>query len=313
MTDSVATSGAQLPAELYVGLKDFYARHMKKRDEGLIDQWLSDFDENVTLSTNIFDTPTQEGRESIRANVNAMDNLFAQQEIHRRHCLGTFIAIFGGNDTIRTRCYTLLLTTKPYEGATVHSTSVACDLLLYRDKLWRVLSRHIERDDLAQNSRNHANYDMSNYSEEILMIQNSTFSRPVGRNNIYCSIEQFYAYQMQVLDYGDTARWVATFTKDGVFNHAGMQSLAGHDELLAAVGKSITRLASEGITRRHLVSTLTIDIDESDVVRTHCYVPVIDIENHTTSLMSTVLEDLLVFSSSGWLVQERTVRRDGLS
>jgi hypothetical protein len=84
--------------------------------------------------------------------VHALDNWFTQQGIQRRHLLGTFVATRSGGDDIRTRCYALLLTTKLPGGTTVHSTSVASDLLRYRCGVWRVLSRHIERDDLAQKS-----------------------------------------------------------------------------------------------------------------------------------------------------------------
>jgi 3-phenylpropionate/cinnamic acid dioxygenase small subunit len=150
----ITTTANQVPVELYASLKDFYARHIKKRDAGFTDQWLADFDEKATLSTNIFDVPVQEGREAIGVNVHALDNWFARQGIQRRHLLGTFVATRSGSDDIRTRCYALLLTTKPPGGTTVHSTSVASDLLRYRCGVWRVLSRHIERDDLAQGSRN---------------------------------------------------------------------------------------------------------------------------------------------------------------
>jgi actinorhodin biosynthesis protein ActVIA len=153
-----------------------------------------------------------------------------------------------------------------------------------------------------------------------LMAQESISEQPVGRAEIYYSVEQFYARQMHALDSGDAASWVATFTSDGVFTHlpateadGAPSSVTGHDELLAAVKKSIAGLASAGVTRRHLVSTLTIDSSASGGVRTHCYVPVIDTRNGTTALhMSTVLQDILVFSTAGWLVQERTVSMDGL-
>lgn len=152
------------------------------------------------------------------------------------------------------------------------------------------------------------------------MAHESIAGRPVGRDEIYCSVEQFYARQMQALDSGDAAGWAATFTDDGVFVHVSKteiddvpSSIVGHDELLVAAEKAIAGLAGEGVTRRHLVSTLTIDSGDGDDVRTHCYVPIIDTRDGTTALrMSTVLQDVLVFSTAGWLVQERTVRRDDL-
>jgi 3-phenylpropionate/cinnamic acid dioxygenase small subunit len=153
MPEKILESAERLPVELYVALKDFYARHIKKRDTGSVDQWLADFDDNATLSTNIFDARVQEGREAIGARVYALDNWFAQRGIQRRHLASTFFATRSGDDDIHARCYTLLLTTNSSEGTTVHSASVANDLLRYRHGVWRVLYRHIERDDLAQKYR----------------------------------------------------------------------------------------------------------------------------------------------------------------
>ncbi len=318
----ITTSADQGPAELhqgsadlYVELKDFYARHMKKRDAGFTDQWLADFDDNATLSTNVFDVPVQEGREAIGASVHALENWFAQRGIQRCHLLSMFVTTRCGGDTVRARHYGLLLTTKVPEGARVHSFSVASDLLQYRGGVWRILSRHVERDDLAKSSRNYVECDSFDRRKETLMAHTSVSGQPVGRAEIYYSVEQFYAHQMQVLDSGDAAGWAATFTDDGVFSSNGMQNpVTGYDELLAAAKKANAALASEGITRRHLVSTLTIEGGDDDGVRARCYVLIIDTGNGATALrMSTVMEDLLVFSTAGWLVQERTVRRDGLA
>lgn len=313
--DQGPTERRQGPAELYVGLKNFYARHIKERDAGFTDQWLADFDGNGTLSTNIFDEPAREGREAIGASVHALDNWFAQREIQRRHFIGMLVMTPGEGGTIRTRHYGLLLTTTVADGLAVHSFSVASDLLQYCGGVCRVLSRHIERDDLEQSSRSYVEYDSTDRREETLMTHTPVSERPVERAEIYYSVEQFYAHQMQDLDSGDAAGWAATFTNDGVFSSNGMQNpVTGYGELLTAAQKAIAALASEGIIRRHLVSTLTVEGGDDDSVRVRCYVLVVDTRDGTTALrMSTVMEDLLVFSTVGWLVQERTVYRDGLA
>lgn len=315
MKDAAIASGEQLPAELYVELKDFYARHMKKRDSGFMGQWLGDFDDNAALSANVFDAPTLKGREVIRASVQTLNNWFTRQGIQRRHLLSMFAAAHCGDERIHARHYGLLLTTKASTDTELHSFSVASDLLQYRSGTWRVLSRHIERDDLKQGSRNQAEPDLFDRREETPMARKSVLAQPVEREEIYYSVEQFYARQMQVLDSGDAPRWAATFTNDGTFSSNGMQNaITGYDKLLAAAEKAVATLASEGITRRHLMSTLTIDGGDDTGVLTRCYVLVIDTNNGKTTLhMSTVMEDLLVFSEAGWLVQKRTVSRDGLA
>lgn len=314
MRETITTVADQAPVELYVGLKKFYARHAKKRDAGFTDQWFADFDDNATLSTNVFDPPAQESREAVEANVHALDNWFIQQGIQRRHFLNTLVAARGGGGIARTRCYGLLLTTKSSEGATIHSASVVSDVLQYRGDVWRVLSRHIERDDLAQSSRSCAVGNLSDHREEVLMAHASVSGRPVGRDEIYSSVEHFYALQMQILDSGDASGWAATFSEDGVFSSNGMQkSLTGRDELLAAAEKTVASLASEGTTRRHLVSVLTVDDADENGVRARCYVPVVDTRNGVAALhVSTVMHDRLVFSADGWLVRERTIHRDDL-
>lgn len=314
MRRTITAVADQVPVELYVELKKFYAHHAKKRDTGFTDQWLADLDADVTLSTNVFDSPPGRGRDAIGVNVHALDNWFDQRGIQRRHFLCTLVATRDGDGTVRARCYGLLLTTKPSERTIVHSASVVNDVLQYRGDAWLVLFRHIERDDLARNSHGCIAGNFPDYRKAVLMARASVSEQPFGRDEIYSSVEQFYAHQMQILDSGDAAGWAATFSKDGVFSSNGMQkSVTGHDELLAAAEKTVAALSGEGVTRRHLVSMLTIDGTDENEVRARCYVPVVDTRNGAAALhVSTVICDRLVFSADGWLVQERTIHRDDL-
>ena len=68
---------------------------------------------------------------------------------------------------------------------------------------------------------------------------------------MYARIDQFYALQMQALDDGDIAGWVATFTDDGVFASNGLADpVAGRDGLTALGNSSVARLDEQGAIRR---------------------------------------------------------------
>jgi 3-phenylpropionate/cinnamic acid dioxygenase small subunit len=94
---------------------------------------------------------------------------------------------------------------------------------------------------------------------------------------VRCEVEQFYAFQMQVLDEGDATAWAATFTDAGVFApHGAADQLAGRAQLEAGAAKAISRLNADGVTRRHIVSNICVEQVSVDIVRVSSYVPVID-------------------------------------
>jgi hypothetical protein len=131
---------------------------------------------------------------------------------------------------------------------------------------------------------------------------------------VYSSVDQFYAIQMQALDDGDVAGWVATFTDDGGFASNGLPDPAiGREQLTKLASDAVTRLNDKRAIRRHFVFNVIIESPADGVLRTTCYVPVFDtIDGVTTLTTSTVMRDELVSSGDGLLVRHRTVTRDEL-
>lgn len=150
MAHFAATARRPVPAELYEELQDFYAKHMRHRDEGNVDGWLEAFDENAESLTNVFAQQAKHGREALATAVRELDAKFLAAGLLRRHLLSTFLVVPQEDDTVHTRYYALVLTTKPGERTTVHSTSVANDVLVRTENGWRVTSRTVVRDDLPK-------------------------------------------------------------------------------------------------------------------------------------------------------------------
>lgn len=132
---------------------------------------------------------------------------------------------------------------------------------------------------------------------------------------IYSCVDQFYAAQMQSLDDGDIAGWVATFTDDGVFESNGLPDpVVGRAQLAKLGDETTARLNDKGAIRRHFVFNVIIEPLSDGVLCTTCYVPVFDTIDGVTSLTtSTVMRDELVRLDDGLLVRHRTVTRDELA
>jgi 3-phenylpropionate/cinnamic acid dioxygenase small subunit len=132
---------------------------------------------------------------------------------------------------------------------------------------------------------------------------------------VRCEVEQFYAFQMQVLDEGDATAWAATFTDTGVFvPHLAADQLTGRAQLEAGAAKAISRLNADGVTRRHIVSNICVEQVSVDIVRVSSYVPVIDTMSGEARIKcNTVMNDELVRHGTTWLVRHRKVLRDDLS
>lgn len=132
---------------------------------------------------------------------------------------------------------------------------------------------------------------------------------------VYTSVDQFYAIQMQALDDGDIATWVETFTKDGVFVSNGLtEPVEGREGLSTLGGEAVARLNDKGAIRRHFVFNVIVEPAADGILRTTCYVPVFDTIDGVTNLTtSTVMRDELVTSDDGLLVKHRTVTRDDLA
>ncbi len=144
------STGNTVDAATHYELKSFYADHMALRDRGDTEAWLDAFDDDATVSTNVFDESSFTSKETFAPEVRNLDNRFAAAGIQRRHELSTFVFTRDEDSTVSARYYAILVTTSPEGISQVHSTSVASDVLIRTETGWRVLSREVLRDDLAR-------------------------------------------------------------------------------------------------------------------------------------------------------------------
>lgn len=136
-----------------------------------------------------------------------------------------------------------------------------------------------------------------------------------GIDALYGQVQHFYARQMQLLDAGDTSTWARTFTLDGVFEAGGVpEPVQGREAIEKAATASAREFERQGVTRRHLISMLTVDPADGGTVRARSYAVVLEIPQggEVTVHRSTLCEDVLVPADEGWLVRQRRVTRDGL-
>jgi hypothetical protein len=131
---------------------------------------------------------------------------------------------------------------------------------------------------------------------------------------IYAQIQQFHAWQSQLLDFGRFEEWAATFTEDGSFLAPGFpEPVRGRTAL--GVG---TRKNHEGIDPtlaiRHWFNMTTVEPLADGAVRALSYVIVIRAPRDGEPFIyrSTTCEDVLAFQDGQWLVRERVIRRDDL-
>lgn len=144
--------GEPVPQEWYADIQVFYAEHLRHRDEGSIDGWLAALDDDAEMITNVFTA----GRVDLAEATRELDERFARAGLSRRHLLSTFVALRQPDDTVITRYYALVVTGRPGEPPTVHSTSVACDVLVRTEHgAWRVRRREVIRDDLGRHRPAH--------------------------------------------------------------------------------------------------------------------------------------------------------------
>ncbi|MEU8137724.1 nuclear transport factor 2 family protein [Streptodolium elevatio] len=154
---------------------------------------------------------------------------------------------------------------------------------------------------------------------------------------LYLSVQQFYARHMQAVDDDNAEVWADDYTEDAEFDTDALPApLFGRGTILARLAKAGAALAEQGVTRRHLMSMLTVhpespDSAEGDVgadagdgadggepvvrqVRTRSSFLVLHSSpgTPTTVFRSGIWEDTLVRSEGGpWRMRRRRVVGDG--
>jgi bifunctional aromatase (cyclase/dehydratase) len=130
----------------------------------------------------------------------------------------------------------------------------------------------------------------------------------------YSQIQQFYAWQSQLLDFGRFEEWAATFTEDGSFLAPGFpEPVRGRTALGVGTRKNHEGL-DPALAIRHWFGMTTVEPLAEGVVRALSYVIVIRAPRAGEPFIyrSTTCEDVLAWEDSQWLVRERVIRRDDL-
>jgi hypothetical protein len=137
--------------------------------------------------------------------------------------------------------------------------------------------------------------------------------KPVSAD-LYLEVEQFYAWQMRLLDDGQTAQWAETFTADGVFDANGHpQPVQGRDKIASGALAARKALDAADIRHRHWIGMLTVTHQGEDLLaRSYAIVFEIPLGGSASLKFSTVCEDLLVRVDGVLKVKDRQVVRDDL-
>ncbi|MFC7331308.1 nuclear transport factor 2 family protein [Marinactinospora rubrisoli] len=137
-----------------------------------------------------------------------------------------------------------------------------------------------------------------------------------GSAELFAQVQMFYARQMRLLDEGRVEEWAATFTEEGVFAaDARPEPARGRAVIAAAAGAAWERLVASGVRHRHWLGMVEVGAESGGRVRSRCYALVLAVPRGgpVSVQVSTVCEDVLVRGGGGgWLVEERSVRRDDL-
>ncbi|PSL52684.1 SnoaL-like protein [Saccharothrix carnea] len=89
---------------------------------------------------------------------------------------------------------------------------------------------------------------------------------------LYADVQQFYAWQMGLLDDGKPDEWADTFTVDAVFGEPGKAGgFSGREAIRASVRERAERLAAEGVVIRHWFSMLVVRPQPDGTLRTRNY------------------------------------------
>lgn len=138
--------------------------------------------------------------------------------------------------------------------------------------------------------------------------------RPVSAD-LYLEVQQFYAWQMRLLDDGLTAQWAQTFTEDGVFDANGHpHPVQGRDKIAAGALAARKALDEADIRHRHWLGMITVIEQEDGDLLVRSYATVIEIPHGGAASLrfSTVCEDLLVRVNGELKIKDRQVIRDDL-
>ncbi|WP_073948913.1 nuclear transport factor 2 family protein [Streptomyces kebangsaanensis] len=131
---------------------------------------------------------------------------------------------------------------------------------------------------------------------------------------LYTQMQQFYAWQMGLIDDRKAEEWAATFAEDAVFEEASrMEPLRGRAAIAASCRQRADRLEAEQTDFRHWLGMLDVHLQPDGTLRTRTYALAMRtrLGGPLEIFASVVCRDHLVPEGKGWLVQHRSLQHDG--
>lgn len=130
---------------------------------------------------------------------------------------------------------------------------------------------------------------------------------------LYAQVQQFYTFQMNLIDERDAERWADTFTEDAVFQEASrMDPLHGRGAIRTSARANADRFLQSGVQLRHWLGMLQVRQEPDGSLRTRCYALAMRTPTggELDVFVSVVCRDHLVPADGGWLVAHRDLTHD---
>lgn len=127
----------------------------------------------------------------------------------------------------------------------------------------------------------------------------------------YIEVKTFYALQMRLLDALDIEGYAATFTVDGITDHAHRgEKVVGRAQLIAGANAALPRYAN-GAVRHWNDHYLMEEVDENTINVSYCSLVTRTDKAGTVTFEPTFfIEDVLVRVDGGLQAKSRTIHRD---
>ncbi|MGA4847512.1 nuclear transport factor 2 family protein [Streptomyces sp. G5(2025)] len=138
---------SKIDAELYIEVKNFYARQMRVLDDLDIEQFILTFTENGSVAHPHRNEKTV-GHENMRTKMNAM--LPGYQGTVTRHWFDHFLLEEHEGDALRVTYYSLVTQSNDKEEVTFFSSSSVEDIMVREGGELRIRDRIIYRDNPAK-------------------------------------------------------------------------------------------------------------------------------------------------------------------
>lgn len=143
------------------------------------------------------------------------------------------------------------------------------------------------------------------------MSQSTQTSTREVTGDLYAEVQTFYARQMRALDALRIEEFAATFTEDGVVEHATRgERTQGREAMLAGMRANLPRYAGHAV--RHWFDKLLIEPLSEDTVSVSYYTLVsrTDAEGRVTFEPTFTVTDVLVRRGGTLYSQSRVIVRD---